>query len=146
MCARKAGAGVGGEAGRRPLCWSRGNRGPGRGQWRRTGGAIGSSQPCLCGTQGALELYPTDGLPGSHKGSPEEVWPGHPSQQADRWVEVRFPTCRCLPRSKRPRVRSERLIDLNASCLIQTFFEPKFRPASCQNERVNLIIKPGMSV
>lgn len=67
------------------------------------------------------------------------------SKQADRWVEVRFPTCRCLPRSKRPRVRSERLIDLNASCLIRTFFEPKFIPGSCQNERVNLIIKPDMS-
>lgn len=25
MCARKAGVRVGGEAGRRPLCWSRGN-------------------------------------------------------------------------------------------------------------------------
>ena len=42
-------------------------------------------------------------------------------------------------------MRSERLIDLKASCLIRTFFEPKFRPGSCQNERVNLIIKPGMS-
>ena len=52
------------------------------------GRGVGWSQLCLCGTQGTLELDPADGLPGSLKGSPEEVWPGHPSQQADRWVEV----------------------------------------------------------
>ena len=66
-----------------------GKQGPGRGQWTRTGaGGVGWSQPCLCGIQGALELHPAGGLPGNLKGSPEEVWPGHPSQQADRRVEV----------------------------------------------------------
>ena len=89
---------MGGEAGRRPLCWSRRDGGAREGavEEERWGYWVVSALPV--GYPRCTGAHPTDGLPGTHKGSAEgSVWPEHPSQQANRQVEVRFLTCRSLP-------------------------------------------------
>lgn len=56
--------------------------GQGGGSGGGQAGPLGSLRPACVAPK--LHWSPTDGLPGIHNGSPEEGWPGHPSQQASR--------------------------------------------------------------
>lgn len=69
-----------------------------------------------------------------------------PGQQPDR-QGVRLLTCRCLPRSKRPELRNERLIGLNVSLHIPHIPRAKSSdpvPVG-RSQPASLIITPGMS-